>query len=100
MLTDKQQKALMIIREHPGLRARQFAEFMWPESNMHRRFSNQGHGAHRGKAAWLCGGSYLGRLRVLGFVKHDIFSGGFILTELGEKELKAKLEQEGIDGEE
>ena len=35
---------------------------------MHSMVSNQGNGSTRGKAAWLCGGSYLGRLSKAGLV--------------------------------
>lgn len=61
-------RALKIIRDKKPLDADGFARLMWPDSDMHRRVSNQGHGATRGKAAWLCGGSYLGRLRKMGLV--------------------------------
>ena len=62
-------KALNILINYPdGIRPRDFAKEMWPDSLMHQRVSNQGHGAHRGKAAWLCGGSYLRKLENKGLV--------------------------------
>jgi len=57
-LTPFLKSALEIIRDHPGITAGEFAFLLWPGSNMHRRVSNQGNGACRGKAAWLCGGSH------------------------------------------
>lgn len=44
---------------------------MWPDSLMHTRVSNQGNGATRGKAAWLCGGSYIAKLVIKGLVNQD-----------------------------
>lgn len=40
----------------------EFAWRMWPLAGMHFRVSNQGRGACTGKAAWMCGGAYLGKL--------------------------------------
>jgi len=62
-------EALEIIRKHPSLGAKRFAELFWVDSNMHRKVSNQGHGATAGKAAWLCAGSYIGKLKNRGLVK-------------------------------
>lgn len=67
-MTDKSIRALKIIRDKKPLTAEDFARLMWPDSDMHRKVSNQGHGTTRGKAAWLCGGSYLGRLRKKGLI--------------------------------
>ena len=82
-MTSFQRKALETIFNHPGITAKQFALFMWPDSNMHTKTSNQGNGACHGKAAWLCGGSHLGKLRAKGLIKHDIINGGDKLTEKG-----------------
>lgn len=88
-LTDTERKALQIVRDHPGISASYFAELMWPDSHMHSKVSNQGHGATRGKAAWLCGGSYLGKLRKKEWVTPDYASGhGYRLSSAGAAILK------------
>lgn len=64
-LTKYQIKALTILKDTSWvnqMNATFFAQQMWPDSNMHKTVSNQGHGATRGKAAWLCAGSYLAKL--------------------------------------
>lgn len=68
-MTDKMIRALKIIRDRKPGDAESFARMMWPDSIMHQRISNQGHGATRGKASWLCGGSYLGRLSKAGLIR-------------------------------
>ena len=95
-LTVVQIKALRIIRDNPEIRAAYFAELMWPDSNMHRKVSNQGHGACRGKAAWLCGGSYMGKLRNKGLIKYYNFEGyswTYRLTSKAKKLLDAKSQK-------
>lgn len=62
-------KALTILRDQQPDNAALFAKLMWPDSYMHTKHSNQGRGATIGKAAWLCGGSYLGRLQKAGLIK-------------------------------
>ena len=65
LLSDSQFRALEILIStniERTFSARAFAEKMWPQSNMHTKTSNTGNGATRGKAAWLCGGSYLRKL--------------------------------------
>ena len=66
--------------------ARRFAELMWPGSNMHTSSKNQGNGATRGKAAWLCGGSYLGKLRKMDLVS-NFSSPGYYITSKGLEKL-------------
>lgn len=70
MITEIQYKALCLVRDNPGIQARYFARYMWPDSGMHTKSSNQGNGACHGKAAWLCGGSFLGKLRKKGYLKN------------------------------
>lgn len=87
-LTKFQKKAILVIGRHErGINAAGFAEAMWPEANMHVKSSNGGHGAARGKAAWLCGGSYIGRLRKKGWVRYkNLLNGtwdGYVLTQEG-----------------
>jgi len=67
-LTESQIKALTIIRDMRPISSGLFAELMWPDSTMHRKHSKSGRGTQIGKAAWLAGGSYLGRLRKNGLV--------------------------------
>ena len=68
-LTAFQLRALNYLSTVEKISPAVFAEKMWPESNMHTRYSNQGHGACRGKAAWLSGGSYLSKLQKKGWVR-------------------------------
>ena len=61
--TPFQRKVLEYIRDHPGCSASDLAEYLKPDSRMHLKMSNQGHGGCQGKAAWLWGGSVAGALR-------------------------------------
>lgn len=85
--------ALRTLKDKPNIRAKFLADVLWPNSSMHLKSSNQGNGACRGKAAWLCAGSYVGRLKksglVTGFLGDERF--GIRLTKLGE-ELMEKYE--------
>lgn len=83
-------EALTIIqhtRYNKPIRAATFAKLFWPDSNMHLKSSNQGNGATRGKAAWLCAGSYFGKLIKLGYVKHDFDFIGYYITDAGKQKL-------------
>ena len=94
-LTEKTIKALNIINAYRPITAGKFAEQMWPDSKMHRKTSNQGNGACRGKAAWLCGGSYMRKLLYAGYIKQVDFSPStFKLTELGEELIKKEAKDE------
>lgn len=91
MISDTQYKALKIIIDHPTVNAKGFAQFMWGETdtNMFTKHSNQGHGACSGKAAWLCAGSYTGRLQKLGLVTKYRFNSGWVcLTDKGREEMQ------------
>ena len=84
-------RALAVLKNNPGIRAQDFALEVWPDSNMHRRVSNQGHGACRGKAAWLKGGSYLQQLRQKGLATDSLRYSGewptfrqYFITKAGE----------------
>ena len=84
-------EALRIHEAKGPLRPRAFAEFFWPGHHMHRKISNQGHGACSGKAAWLAGGGYLAKLRKRGLVRsyfNDTFS--YVLTQEGKKILETQ----------
>lgn len=66
-MTEKQAKALNIIKDNPGIRAREFSEKMWPDGP-HRRSKNGGNGSQVGKGMWLCAGSYFAKLRKDGLI--------------------------------
>ncbi len=90
-LTDFQIKALNYLSTVETTSPRVFAENMWPESNMHSRSSNQGHGACRGKAAWLSGGSYLSKLQKKGWVRWALEFGKntlYAITQEGRRVLR------------
>jgi len=66
-----QEKALLILENtsySSPMGVRDFALKMWPNHKMHTKVSNQGNGATSGKAAWLCAGSYLSKLKIKGLV--------------------------------
>ena len=83
-LTKFQRDSLILIRDTPGITALGFAKSMWPKSHMHK---NKTH-----KSAYLCAGSYLGKLRKKGWVEIiDIFIyNTYQLTEAGKEALKTK----------
>lgn len=95
MITDKQAKALAILDTHPGITANAFAGFYFDSPEQEYLFtasSNQGNGACRGKKAWLCAGSLLGKLARAGLIKYDWGHKNkgpkrFFLNELGRREL-------------
>ena len=87
-MSTSQIKALNIIKDNPGLSARLFAKLMWPDSSMHTSVKNTGNGATAGKAAWLCGGSYIAKLRKKGLVKVSYYFEGPSLTVKGEQLIK------------
>jgi len=93
-LTKFQRKALIIIRDNPGITAGYFAELMWPKSKMHIKCSKQGNSCQmiQGKAAWLCAGSHIGKLRKKGWVEiiNVLVYNSYRLTKAGEETLKFK----------
>lgn len=89
-LTEAQHKALNILKVtdyDKGMYCRKFAQLMWPDSAMHRTSKNTGNGACCGKAAWLCAGSYLAKLRKKGWA-NDHGHNGWYLTADGKEILK------------
>lgn len=70
-MTKRAKEALEILKANPNLSPREFAESFWPDHIMHSACSNQGHGACRGKKAWLQAGSYLAKLIKLKLVQSD-----------------------------
>ncbi len=92
-LTNAQLKALKILSatsySNP-ISAAGFAEKMWPDSNMHTSSKNQGHGATTGKAAWLCGGSYLAKLKKKGWIYIcGDYLNRFYISQKGKEAIKA-----------
>ncbi len=92
MLTERQAKALRVLRDHTLITARQFGLYYFDEerySSLHTAVSNQGNGACAGKKAWLCAGSILGKLSRAGLVQRIPYTMPirFRLTAEGEDKL-------------
>jgi len=93
-LTEAQERALRIFYEvrqnnrYGTLSARFFAEKMWPDSDGWKRVSNQGNGATSGKGMWLSAGSYLSKLKRLGYLHRDI-SGSQVVWSISAKGIEA-----------
>lgn len=93
----RQPEALSIVANNPNLTASMFAEWFWPDDNMHTKLSNQGNagGSVVGKAAWFAGSCYLAKLVKKGLVKeapradmrlrlrYNITASGSAAVELG-----------------
>lgn len=94
-LTTPQLKALIIMKNtswEKTFSAAGFAKQMWVDSNMHTTSKNTGHGACTGKAAWLCGGSYLQKLRKKGWIcVTGEYLNEFYISLEGRKILKEQL---------
>lgn len=106
--TSSQLRTLLLLLRRPGVGGDAVADLLWPNSNMHTKSSKSGNnGSRRGKAAQLCGGSYVAKLRMKGWVRvfygpgyasfrtlsgwsHHCLSGGtaYYLTEVGLEDLK------------
>ena len=94
-LTERQKKALVIIRDRGPIRPREFAMFMWPESDRWNNLVNCGkNGVHRGGGMYRAAGGYLGKLTKKKFIVEKIVwtngdwtSHGFYLTDYGKKVL-------------
>lgn len=92
MITDKQAKALRIIRDADRpITGRGFAEEMWKDSEGWKRYHNIGYGATRGSGMWLSAGSWLEKLRRAELIWLD-FTGTntkiWRITTKGRKELE------------
>ncbi|HEX5704922.1 MAG TPA: hypothetical protein VFX97_17120 [Pyrinomonadaceae bacterium] len=90
-LTNSQRRALEIVRDHPGIAPREFAEFMWPDSDGHSNLTNCGRGVTRGGGMNLAGGGYLGKLCRKGLVYRSPQRGsfGYCVSSEGSKALTA-----------
>jgi len=95
-LTPPAIKALTIVKDRPFITPTEFSYFMWPDSDMHTKTSNQGRGACTGKAAWMCAGGYLGKLLHRGLlqVRYVGDSPRYYLSREGEKALAAATQEE------
>ena len=70
-----------------GINAKAIAFTLWGDDPAYEYLfsacSNQGNGACRGKKAWLCAGSLVGKLRRRELVNYDRSCTGYILTRAG-----------------
>ena len=81
-------RALEILRQHPGISARGFAEQMWPNAEGWHHVCKVGRGATYGAGMWRAGGGYLGRLIKQGLVRREYsWSGQYVYFALAEKQL-------------
>ena len=94
-LTPSRRKALEILNKSSSLTAGSFAVQYYTEPRHQYLFtavSNQGNGACAGKKAWLCAGSFLGKLAKEGLVRreYDRWRGlwMFHITEKGKDALR------------
>ena len=94
-LSTKTIKALEIIRDHPGQRAKSFARLYFTEPKHEYLFTSSCRGANnstaRGKKAWLCAGSLLKCLENRGLLDSYVTTDGAItyhLSDKGQEELK------------
>lgn len=73
-LSPSRRKALEVLSNSAGLTAGSFAVQYYTEPRHRYLFtavSNQGNGACAGKKAWLCAGSFLGKLCKEGLVRRE-----------------------------
>jgi hypothetical protein len=75
-LSASERRALDILKSHPGITARIFAEHMWPGSKGWSKSKNTGRGSTRGKGMWLAAGSYLAKLSLKGVAHAESGRGG------------------------
>lgn len=88
-MTEFQARALRLLADNPGAGMKFLGRQLWPDSDMHRRDSKSGNGNTKGKAGWLCAGSYYAKLRKTGFVRYDPFDRTTYITEEGKVALEA-----------
>jgi hypothetical protein len=110
-LTKPQYRALRIIALEGPIRPSRFALNMWPDSPAWKRSYKCGpSGATRGRGIVLSGGSYLGKLRIRGWIRRDFifyghkhyFDRGYVLTPVGrdiyENAYHARRKKESSNG--
>lgn len=64
-------EALRLIDERKPGTYREFAKWFWPNSDMHTNHSNCGNGGRIGAGAFLCAGSFLGKLERRGLIRKN-----------------------------
>lgn len=100
--SDDTLRALAIIGEagSQGIRAREFARRMWPDSPGWQRPAKCGpKGSHRGGGMCLAGGGYLGKLAKAGLavrLYHSKWHYGYVLTLEGKQALEAPNGQRSL----
>lgn len=89
-MTETQYRILKIIGSgtyNHGINAKAIAYTLWRDDPEHDYLftacSKQGNGACRGKKAWLCAGSLVGKLRKKKLVDYDRHCTGYILKPAG-----------------
>lgn len=96
-MTKRQREALEILeRVGPeGISPRGFGLTFWPDSDMHKKHSNNTYGAQVGKAGWLAAGSYLGKLRKKGWARYGGWElRNYCITKEGRKALQLEREKD------
>ena len=90
MIAEKTYKALKALENGTyshGINARAVAVSLWADDAEHKYLfsacSKQGNGACRGKKAWLCAGSIIGKLRKRNLVHYDSQCTAYYLTQAG-----------------
>ena len=93
-MTEKEYKILKAIERGSydrGINAKAIAWTLWGDDPQYEYLfsacSNQGYGACRGKKAWLCAGSLVGKLRKRGLVDYDRHCTGYVLCSAGRQAL-------------
>ena len=89
-MSEKEYKILKAIERGTydrGINAKAIAWALWGDDVEHEYLfsacSKQGNGACRGKKAWLCAGSLVGKLRKKGLVDYDRHCTGYVLRSAG-----------------
>ena len=90
MVSEKTYRILKVIEPgtySQGVSAKAVACSLWQDDPDHSYLfsacSKQGNGACRGKKAWLCAGSLIGKLRKKGLVDYDRHFTGYVLKASG-----------------
>ena len=100
MVTEKTYKALKVLESTNPIKtmaANTFAVLMWggdeDKKYLFTAVSNSGNGAAAGKKAWLCAGSYLGKLEKKKLVRWQprvlgACCAGYTITQAGRNEIR------------
>lgn len=90
-MTESQARGVEIVMNHSGIKPREFARKMWPDSDGWSTMTNCGYGVSKGGGMNLAGGGYLGKLARKGWVRSR---NGYYVTSKGVADLKAHYEKE------